>query len=153
IAGGYDAVIAAGVESMSRVPMGASMMTAGAPFGPRMMKRYTEADLYGVGGLVAQGISAEIIAAKWKLGRRELDEFSLGSHQKAAAATRHGWFGNEVVPVQIAGPDGGKETVKTDEGIRGDTTLEKLMSLQPAFKTDGVITAGNSSQITDGAAA
>jgi acetyl-CoA acyltransferase len=153
IAGAYDVVIAAGVESMSRVGMGASMMTAGAPFGPRMMKRYTDADLYGVGGLVPQGLSAEIIAEKWKLPRRALDELSLASHQKAAAATRNGWFENEIVPIEITGPDGGKETVSTDEGIRGDTTIEKLGALQLAFKTDGVITAGNSSQITDGAAA
>jgi len=153
IAGAYDVVIAAGVESMSRVAMGASMMTAGAPFGPRMMNRYTKADLYGVGGLVPQGLSAEIIAAKWKLSRRDLDELSVASHHKAAAATRNGWFENEIVPIEIAGPDGGKEKVTTDEGIRPDSTIEKLSALQPAFKTDGVITAANSSQITDGAAA
>jgi acetyl-CoA acetyltransferase family protein len=153
IAGAYDVVVAAGVESMSRIPMGANASTAGAPFGPRMMDRYTSENLYGVGGLIPQGLSAEIIADKWKLSRRDLDEFSVGSHQKAAAATRHGWFSNEIVPVQIKHPDGGTETVQTDEGIRADSSLEKLGALQPAFKTDGVITAGNSSQITDGAAA
>jgi len=153
IAGAYDTVIAAGVESMSRVAMGASMMTAGAPFGPRMMNRYTKADLYGVGGLVPQGLSAEIIAAKWQLPRRCLDELSVASHHKAAAATRNGWFKNEIVPIEIGGADGGKEKVTSDEGIRPDSSLEKLGALQPAFKTDGVITAGNSSQITDGAAA
>jgi acetyl-CoA acyltransferase len=102
---------------------------------------------------VPQGLSAEIIAAKWKLSRRELDEVALASHLNAAAATRNGWFKNEIIPIAIAGPDGGKETVATDEGIRADSTIEKLGSLQLAFKTDGVITAGNSSQITDGAAA
>jgi acetyl-CoA acetyltransferase family protein len=153
IAGGYDVVIAAGVESMSRIPMGTSAAVGGEPFGPLMLDRYAKANLYGVGGLVPQGLSAEIIADKWKLSREELDRFSLGSHQKAAAATRNGWFDNEIVPTEISHPDGGKETIKTDEGIRAETTLEKLLSLQPAFKTDGVITAGNSSQITDGAAA
>ncbi|GIW40947.1 MAG: acetyl-CoA acyltransferase [Candidatus Binatia bacterium] len=153
LAGAYDIVIAAGVESMSRLPMGTSIAVGGAPFGPRMMKRYQEANLYGVGGIVPQGISAEIVAQKWNLSRRELDEFSLGSHQKAAAATRNGWFDNEIVPVEVKHPDGKTETIKTDEGIRPDTSLEKLLSLKPAFKEDGVITAGNSSQITDGAAA
>jgi len=153
IAGGYDAVIAAGVESMSRIPMGVSASTGGAPFGPQMIGRYADENLYGVGGLVPQGISAEIIAQQWKLTRRELDEFSLGSHQKAAAATRNGGFENEIVPIAITHADGAKERVKTDEGIRADTTLEKLGSLKPAFRADGVITAGNSSQITDGAAA
>jgi acetyl-CoA acetyltransferase family protein len=153
MAGAYDIVIAAGVESMSRVPMGTSAAVGGEPFGPRMMKRYTEADLYGVGGLIPQAFSAEIIAERWKLSREALDRFSLGSHQKAAAATRNGWFKKEIVPVDITHPDGSKETITQDEGIRADTTLEKLLSLAPAFKSDGVITAGNSSQITDGAVA
>jgi acetyl-CoA acyltransferase len=153
IAGAYDIVIAAGVESMSRVPMGISASVAGQPFGPTMMQRYIDADLYGVGGLVQQGISAEIIAAKWKLSRRALDELSLASHQKAAEAARRGWFANEIVPVDIRREDGSRETITNDEGIRPDASLEKLSSLKPAFKPDGVITAGNSSQITDGAAA
>lgn len=153
IAGAYDAVIAAGVESMSRVPMGTSVAVGGAPFGPRMSKRYADENLYGVGGLVNQGISAEIIAERWKLARRELDEFSLASHQKAAAATRQGAFQNEIVPIDIKHADGASERLATDEGIRAETTVEKLGSLKPAFKADGVITAGNSSQITDGAAA
>ncbi len=153
MAGAYDVVVAAGVESMSRVPMGASVATSGAPFGPLMMKRYEEANLYGVGGIVPQGISAEIVADKWSLGRQEVDEFSVGSHQKAAEATRNGWFDPEIVPLEIQHPDGGKETVKTDEGIRPESTVEKLGGLKPAFKEDGVITAGNSSQITDGACA
>ncbi len=153
IAGAYDVVIAAGVESMSRVPMGTSVGIGGQPFGPAMMRRYVDANLYGVGGLVQQGISAEIIADKWQLSRSALDAFSAGSHQKAAAATRNGWFKSEVVPVEVRREDGSRETIATDEGIRPETTLEKLGALKPAFKPDGVITAGNSSQLTDGAAA
>jgi acetyl-CoA acetyltransferase family protein len=153
IAGAYDCVIAAGVESMSRVPMGVSASVSGAPFGPDMIGRYMNANLYGKGGLVPQGVSAEIISKKWNLTRRELDEFSVGSHKKAAAATENGWFANEIIPVAITHDDGGKETIGTDEGIRPDSSLEKLGSLAPAFDPSGVITAGNSSQITDGSAA
>jgi acetyl-CoA acetyltransferase family protein len=153
MAGAYDMVIAAGVESMSRVPMGVSASVSGAPFGPIMIKRYAEENLYSAGGLVPQGISAEIIARKWGFSRRELDEFSFASHQKAAAATRNGWFDKEIVPLEIKHADGGKETIRTDEGIRAETTVEKLGGLKPAFREDGVITAGNSSQITDGASA
>jgi acetyl-CoA acyltransferase len=118
-----------------------------------MHKRYQQENLYGAGGLVPQGISAEIICDKWQLGRAELDQFSLSSHQKAAEATRKGWFGSEIVPLEIRHDDGGRETVATDEGIRADASIEKLASLKPAFREDGRITAGNSSQITDGAAA
>jgi len=153
MAGAYDIVIAAGVESMSRVPMGASASVGGAPFGPAMTQRYTDANLYGAGGLIAQGLSAEIISDRWKLSRQQLDEYSAGSHQKAAAATRNGWFKNEIVGLDIQHADGGKEALATDEGIRADSTAEKLGNLKPAFKADGVITAGNSSQLTDGAAA
>jgi acetyl-CoA acetyltransferase family protein len=153
MAGAYDIVIAAGVESMSRVPMGTSAAIGGTPFGPRMLERYMKENLYGVGGIVNQGISAEIIADKWKLSRQELDEFSVASHHKAAKAASSGWFKNEIIPVQITHSDGSKETVATDEGVRPESSIEKLGSLKPAFKPDGVITAGNSSQITDGAAA
>jgi acetyl-CoA acyltransferase len=153
IAGAYDVVIAAGVESMSRVPMGTSATVGGTPFGPKMLKRYSQANLYGAGGLVPQGISAEIICDQWKLSREQLDEFSLASHQKAAEATRKGWFKDEIVPIELRHDDGGRETVATDEGIRVDASIEKLASLKPAFREDGRITAGNSSQITDGAAA
>jgi acetyl-CoA acyltransferase len=153
IAGAYDVVIAAGVESMSRVPMGTSAGIGGAPFGPHMIQRYSEENLYEVGGLVPQGISAEIIAKRWKLSRRDLDEISVASHQKAAAATRDGAFEKEIIPVSITHGDGAKEVINTDEGIRADSTIEKLGSLKPAFRDDGVITAGNSSQITDGSAA
>ncbi len=140
IAGAYDVVIAAGVENMTRVPMGSSM--AGAdPFGPRMTARYP--------GLVPQGLSAELIAERWKLSRDDLDQLALTSHQRAAQATAEGRFEREIVPIT----DANGETMSTDEGIRPDTSLEKLAGLKPAFKADGVITAGNSSQISDGAAA
>jgi acetyl-CoA acetyltransferase family protein len=153
MAGAYDVVVAAGVESMSRVPMGTSVAVGGAPFGPEMIQRYTSQNLYGVGGLVNQGISAEIIADRWQLSRQELDAFSMESHHKAAKAARSGWFDKEIVPVDIRHSDGKSEAVKTDEGIRPETTMERLGSLKPAFRPDGKITAGNSSQITDGAAA
>jgi len=153
IAGAYDAVIAAGVESMSRVPMGTSVAAGGQPFGPTMIQRYVDENLYGAGGLVQQGLSAEIIAAKWKLSREELDAYSVESHRKAAAAARNGWFANEIVPVHVQRPDGSRDTITTDEGVRPDSSIDKLAALKPAFKPDGVITAGNSSQITDGAAA
>jgi len=153
IAGAYDVVVAAGVESMSRVPMGTSATVGGTPFGPMMLRRYREANLYGAGGLVPQGISAEIICDKWNLTREQVDRLSLGSHQKAAEATRRGWFTPEIVPLELRHDDGGRETVATDEGIRADASLEKLAALKPAFRENGRITAGNSSQITDGAAA
>jgi acetyl-CoA acetyltransferase family protein len=153
IAGAYDVVVAAGVESMSRVPMGTSAAIGGTPFGPTMMDRYRKANLYGAGGLVQQGISAEIIAEKWKLSREALDTFSAGSQQRAGAAARNGWFKNEIVPVEVRREDGSRDLISSDEGVRPDTTPEKLAALKPAFKPDGVITAGNSSQITDGAAA
>lgn len=143
MAGAYDVVIAAGVESMTRVPMGITAQQGpGMPFGPLMMERYAN-------GLVPQGISAEMIADKWGLSREELDTLALESHRRAAQATEEGRFDTQIIPVTL--PDG---TVMTrDEGIRSDTSMEKLAGLQPAFKPDGVVTAGNSSQISDGAAA
>ena len=147
MAGAYDVVIAAGVESMTRVPMGITAQQGpGVPFGPKMMDRYAH-------GLVPQGISAELIADKWSLGRQELDELSLGSHQRAARATEEGRFDTQIIPVTVTLDDGTEEVMTRDEGIRWETSLEKLGSLQPAFKPDGVVTAGNSSQISDGAAA
>jgi acetyl-CoA acyltransferase len=157
MAGAYDVVVAAGVEIMSMVPMGASMMApnTGQPFGPKVMERYQEA-----GGLVPQGISAELIAEKWDLSREDLDAFGARSQQAAARATEEGRFEREILPVQAKPVD--KETgrlietdevLATDEGIRPDTTVETLANLKPAFKPDGVVTAGNSSQITDGASA
>ncbi len=146
IAGAYDVVIAAGIESMSRVPMGASVADGkyGFPFGPMMTGRYPD--------LVPQGISAELISEKWGISREANDAFSVQSHQRAARATEEGRFEREILPVEIT-TDDGTETMKRDEGIRPDTSVEKLATLKPAFKEDGVITAANSSQITDGAAA
>ncbi|MGQ0848055.1 MAG: thiolase family protein [Actinomycetota bacterium] len=146
IAGAYDVVIAAGIESMTRVPMGVSAQQGpGMPFGPMMLERYSH-------GLVPQGISAEMINEKWGLSRANLDQIGLDSHQRAARATEEGRFLSQIVPVTVHGEQG-DEVVTRDEGIRWDTTLEKLGSLQPAFKPDGMVTAGNSSQISDGAAA
>jgi acetyl-CoA acyltransferase len=157
IAGAYDVVVAAGVEVMSLVPMGASMMTGdhGMPFGATVMARYAE-----VGGLVPQGISAEMIAEKWALSREDVDAFGARSQQLARQATDEGRFESEIVPVQEIRRDKNTgevsatgEQVTADEGIRPDTTPETLAALKPAFKQDGTVTAGNSSQITDGAAA
>ncbi len=146
LAGVYDVAIAAGVESMTRVPM---LVTAqqgpGVPFGPKMLERYDHA-------LVPQGLSAEMVAEKWSIGREELDVLSLESHQRAARATKEGRFESQIVPVPVT-VDGADETMTIDEGIRWETSLEGLASLKPAFKPDGVITAGNSSQISDGSAA
>jgi len=144
IAGAYDVVIAAGVESMTRVPMGSSLLPGRDPFGPKVQERYPD--------LVPQGLSAELIAEKWSLGREELDAFALESHRRAAQATDEGRFEREIVAVPVTS-EGGSAAVDRDEGIRRDTTAERLASLKPAFKADGVVTAGNSSQITDGAAA
>ena len=146
IAGAYDIVIAAGVENMTRVPMGASVADGkyGIPFGPMMTARYPD--------LVPQGISAEMISEQWGISREDNDAFSVQSHQRAARATEEGRFDREILPISIT-TDDGDETMTTDEGIRPDTSLEKLATLKPAFKPDGVITAANSSQITDGAAA
>jgi len=145
MAGAYDVVVAAGVESMTRVPMGSPTVDGkyGRPFGPAMAARYKP-----TGGLVPQGISAELIAEKWALSREDLDRFGLRSQELAAQATREGRFEAEILPVRDA--DG--ELMTTDEGLR-ETSLEKLAALKPSFKDDGVVTAGNSSQITDGAAA
>ncbi len=147
ISGAYDVVIAGGVEVMTRVPLGSSYQQGpGAPFGSRMLRRYDN-------GLVHQGISADLVAQKWELSRAELDEFSLESHRRAARATAEGRFRSQIVPVEVKNEDGTTSIFDQDEGIRIDTSLEKLAGLKPAFKEDGLITAGNSSQISDGAAA
>jgi len=157
IAGAHDVVVAGGVEVMSQVPMGASIGDGryGLPFGPRMSQRYQD-----VGGLVPQGISAELIADKWGLTREDLDAFGAQSQQRAVRARDEGRFDNEIVAVRSIHRD--KETgnitesdelVTADEGIRPDTTADSLANLKPAFKPDGKVTAGNSSQITDGASA
>jgi acetyl-CoA acyltransferase len=147
IAGAYDVVIACGVESMSRVPMWSNVPEGADPFGPGVAARYPD-------GLVPQGISAELIAAKWELPRSELDRFALESHLRAARATEAGAFGEELVPI-----DG----VATDESIRPSTTLEALAGLKPAFEDpamkerfpqiDWRVTAGNASPTNDGSAA
>src|SRR6266511_116439 len=147
MAGGYDLVVAGGVEHMTRVPMGATMEGPGVPFGPAMHARYQ-------GRLVPQGISAELITEKWGLTREEQDAFALRSHQRAAAAQDAGRLGEQLVPVEVPAVDGATTTwVRADEGVRRDTSAEKLASLKPAFRPDGMVTAGNSSQISDGAAA
>jgi acetyl-CoA acyltransferase len=142
---------------MSQVPMGASIGDGkfGFPFGPRVGARYAD-----VGGLVPQGISAELIADKWGLSREDLDTFSAESQRRAAQATAEGRFENEIVPVRSIHRDKdtgdiseSDELVAADEGIREGTTVETLANLKPAFKPDGKVTAGNSSQITDGASA
>ncbi len=148
MAGAYDVVVAGGVEVMTRVPMGASMADGkyGYPFGPRLGARYAAA-----GGLVPQGISAELVADEWGIGRDEMDRFAAESQRRAMAATEEGRFAREIVPVASA--DGPLMTV--DEGIR-DTDLDTLSRLKPVFvaaESGGRVTAGNSSQITDGAAA
>jgi acetyl-CoA acyltransferase len=145
IAGSYDVVIACGVESMTRVPMGSAASGPGKPFGPAMMRRYNNT-------LFNQGISAEMMAERWKLDRTSLDQYSLESHLRAARATEQGWFCREILPTPVKA-ENGAQVVSRDEGIRSDTTLEKMATLKTVFKPDGVITAANSSQITDGAAA
>lgn len=141
ISGQYDLAVAGGVESMSRIPMGTSVGDADG-MGPGFLKRYgiTSAN---------QGVGAEMIAERWGLSRTRLDEFALGSHAKAAAAVDAGRFAGQIAPVTLS--DG--TVVDTDEGIRRGGTLESLGNLKPAFKPDGVIHAGNSSQISDGSAA
>lgn len=150
IAGAYDVVIGGGVEVMSRTPMGSSVVRElGFPFGPLAMGRYTDR-----GGLVGQGEGAELIAEQWGLSRDDLDEFSVRSHQRAAQATAEGRFEREIIPVAIKDDDRNDtdEMITTDEGIRPDSSVETLANLKPAFRAEnGKVTAGNSSQITDGA--
>ncbi|MDA8262170.1 MAG: thiolase family protein [Actinomycetota bacterium] len=150
MAGMYDVVIAAGVEAMTQVPMGSSAANGpGVPFGPRVAKRYHDA-----GGLVNQGISAEMISDQWNLSREDLDRYGLRSQQLAAKARDEGRFEREILPIAIKGPDGEEtgELLTADEGIR-ETSMEALGNLRAAFKEGGKVTAGNSSQITDGASA
>ena len=148
IAGAYDVVVAAGVEVMTRVPMGSSFADGkfGFPFGPAIGRRYAEQ-----GGLVPQGISAELIADKWDISRDDMDAFGARSQQRAARATAEGRFEREILAVR--GADG--STVTVDEGL-SETTVESLAKLKPSFRSEeegGRVTAGNSSQITDGASA
>jgi acetyl-CoA acyltransferase len=147
IAGQCDFVVAGGVESMSRVAMGASgTQGPGTPYGEAIRYRYTGAEGFEAGATVPfnQGVGAEMVAARWGLPRRQLDEYSLESHRRAAAAQDGGEFEAEIIPIG---------DVKADEGIRHDSTLDKLAELGTPFKANGVVTAGSSSQISDGAAA
>jgi acetyl-CoA acyltransferase len=154
IAGAYDIAIACGVESMSRVPMGMSAH-GGDPQAP-LSARYPE-------GLVNQGVSAELIALRWKLDRGALDEYSARSHSRAAAAAEQGGFANEIVPVTVTAADGTAGLHVRDETVRASTTVEGLAGLKPSFydaelverfpQIDWVITPGNSSPLTDGASA
>jgi acetyl-CoA acyltransferase len=140
--GVHDAAIGSGVEHMGHLSFADGMKVMeehGMAFTPQLLERYN---------LVPQGISAEMIADKWEIPRSELDEIGLRSHQLAAKATEEGRFEREIVAFSVNG-----DTYATDQGIRPDTSLEKLSELKPAFKEDGKITAGNSSQISDGAAA
>jgi acetyl-CoA acyltransferase len=154
VAGAYDIAIASGVESMSRVPIGSSQ--AGRDFaGPSVNTRY--------GGLVPQGVSAELIAREWGLSRTQLDEFALDSHQKASEAWRQGWFDREVAPLKVTHADGTVTTLDVDETIRPETTLEALAGLRTPFADahweerfgpiDWKVTAGSSSPVNDGSAA
>jgi len=141
VAGHYDVVVAGGVESMSRVPMGSTVAGGGQPYTSQFLDRYQQ--------IPNQGIGAERIAEQWGFDRTRLDQFSLGSHEKAAAAQDSGVFDDQLVVIKV--PDG--NAVSNDEGIRRGTTIEKMGQLKPAFRDGGVIHAGNSSQISDGSAA
>jgi acetyl-CoA acyltransferase len=154
-AGAYEVAIACGVESMSRIPMGAATLGMD-PFGPSVTTRYAP-------GLIPQGISAELIARKWGLARPTLDALAVESHRRAAMATQTGRFDREIVPITVAGPEGEPVVIDRDQGIRTDTSAEKLTALPAAFRDDAfdrrfgpldwVVTAGTSSQISDGSAA
>ncbi len=147
IAGAYDVVVAAGVEVMTRTPMGASIVQGmGFPFPQPMLDRYADS------GLPPQGIGAEMIADEYGFTREDLDAFGAESQRRAAQATAEGRFENEIVPVPVV-VDGETVMMTADEGIREATTPETLAILKPAFKEDGKVTAGNSSQISDGASA
>ena len=151
ISGFQEIVIAGGIEAMTRTPIGSNMALGSAmAFGPRMLSRYKDR-----GGIVPQGISAEMVADMWNIPREEMDQYSYQSHVRAQRAKDEHRFDNEIIKIRLKDANG-KDTLEDldfDEGIRGDTSIEKLASLKPAFKEDGKITAGNSSQITDGASA
>src|SRR6266545_4671832 len=156
MAGAYDLVVASGVENMTRVPMGSSTMGAN-PFGQQLWARYE-------GKLVPQGISADLIATKWNITREESDDFAYRSHVRAAKATREGYLKREMLPLKVTGEGGEQNLLDHDEGIRMEPDREKMSTLPPAFKADNfeqmfpgqlnwTVTAGNSSQISDGASA
>jgi acetyl-CoA acyltransferase len=140
-----DITIAGGVESMSRVPMGSNAVSPGTPFPPELMELYD---------LVPQGISAELIARKYGVSRRQMDEFSVMSHHRAAEATEKGYFKSQIMPIEVSvNGNGAHELFTKDEGIRANASYESTAALQPAFNPEHSITAGNASQISDGAAA
>jgi acetyl-CoA acyltransferase len=152
ISGQADLVVAGGVESMTRVTMGASAGSdTGAPYGPLVRQRFDGVPGFDRDAAIpfSQGVGAEMIAERWRLSRAQLDEYSLASHEKAAAAQDAGLFDAEIAPVRT----GGGATVERDEGIRRDTSLARLAELPTPFRADGVVTAGSASQISDGSAA
>jgi len=148
MAGAMDVVIGGGVESMTRVPIGSTTEPGpGEAYGPLYLKRFQ---------LVHQGLCAEEIAKRWGVSRAEMDALALESHRRAAEATENGHFSNEIIPLEIRtleNPDGTGELLASDEGIRSDSTIERLSGLRPAFVEDGLVTAASSSQISDGAGA
>jgi len=155
MAGAYDVAVVAGIESMSRVPMGSARMGQDV-YGPSAEARYAP-------GLVSQGVSAELVAAKWGLSRQQLDEYSARSHERAGDAADRGLFDGEIMPVPVTTPDGGRQMVSVDETIRRGTTVDRLGRLEPSFRTpeaearfpeiDWKVTPGNSSQLSDAASA
>ena len=145
VAGHYDVVVAGGVESMSRTPMGSSLANGGNPYGESFKARYDKTP--------NQGIGAEMIAEQWGFSRTQLDEFSLRSHEKAAAAQDSGAFKDQIVGIKTKDADGNDTVVLEDGGIRRGGSVESMAKIKPAFREDGVIHAGNSSQISDGSAA
>ncbi len=148
MAGAYDIVIAAGVESMTRVPFWSNVPDRPQVYGPRFRERYH----LGPADWIDQGIAGELVADKWEITRTEMDALSLESHVRAARATEEGRFAEEIVPLRVITEDG-EELMSADEGIRAGSTMEALAKLRTVFKEDGKLTAGNSSQLTDGAAA
>lgn len=147
ISGQYDVAVAGGVESMTRVPMFSSIPEGlGHPYSPRENARYND-------GLVPQGISSEIIAKRWGITRTDVDQLALVSHERAAAAIDEGRFKGQIAPIEVPDENGGTRVIDTDEGVRRGGTLEGLAKLKPAFQEDGITTAANSSQISDGSGA
>ena len=143
--GQADVMVIGGVESMSRVPMGSNFRNGpGTPYPPDFLEQFP---------VTHQGDSAEMVAEQWNISREEADKFSLESHRRAHQATQNGWFEREIVPVETIDEAGNAITICHDEGIRPNTTLEKMASLKPVFQEKGKVTAGNASQISDGAAA
>lgn len=142
--GQVDIVVAGGVESMTRVPMGSSLGSGGHPFTERIMDEHQ---------MIPQGIASDEIAEKWQITRETVDQISYESHLRAARATEKGWFKREILPIEGVDDEGSTVLVERDQGFRANAALEKMATLQPVFTANGITTAGNSSQISDGAAA